>query len=67
MLLKQLLIPGVFLLTACSAHPGAGGWGATSNEAMFERLEIRYNGQADFYTRAQDNDAAWRGFLSAAG
>ena len=67
MILKRLLVPCVLLLTACSAHPGAGGWRETSNQAMFERLEIRYNGQADFYTRGQDSDAAWRCFWSAAG
>ena len=56
----------VFFLTACSAHPGAGGWHATSSDAKFERLEIRYGGNADFYTRDDDKIAAWRCFWGAA-
>ncbi len=56
----------LLLLTACSAHPGAGGWHAISNDAKFQRLEIRYAGNADFYTQTDDKIAAWRCFWSAA-
>jgi hypothetical protein len=55
----------LLFLAACSAHPGAGGWHATSSNAKFERLEIRYGGNADFYTNDNDQNAAWRCFWSA--
>ncbi len=57
-----LLLTTLFLLTACSPHPGAGGWGASSNDASFARLEIRYNGQAEFFSNAEDTIPAWRCF-----
>ncbi len=56
----------LLILVACSPHPGAGGWHATSSDAKFERLEIRYGGNADFYTNDDDKIAAWRCFWSAA-
>jgi hypothetical protein len=55
----------LFTFGACSPHPGAGGWHATSVDAAFERLEIRYGGNADFYTKDDDKVAAWRCFWSA--
>ncbi len=57
----------LLFLSACSAHPGAGGWYAISENAVFERLEIRYAGNADFYTKSENNIAAWRCFWGAAG
>jgi hypothetical protein len=56
----------LLFLAACSAHPGAGGWQAITNDAIFQRLEIRYAGNADFYTRKDDKIAAWRCFWGAA-
>ena len=53
------------ILTSCTPHPGAGGWVAISDNAALERLEIRYNGQADLYTKTDDIDAAWRCFWAA--
>ena len=58
----SLLLTTLVLLTACTPHPGAGGWGATSSDAAFARLEIRYNGQAEFFTNAGDHSPAWRCF-----
>ena len=55
----------LFTLVACSPHTGAGGWRATSVDTAFERLEIRYGGNADFYTKDDDKVAAWRCFWSA--
>ncbi len=59
---KILILFSAMLVVACSPHPGAGGWRANSADAAFERLEIRYDGRADFYTRATDKTAAWRCF-----
>ncbi len=59
------LLPLVFLLSACSGHPGAGGWRATTADPIFERLEVRFNGNADFYTNTTDEQAAWRCFWGA--
>jgi hypothetical protein len=60
---------GIFIiltmLAACSPHPGAGGWKAISGDALFEKLEIRFAGNADFYTRTDDETAAWRCFWAA--
>jgi len=63
---KLLLLFPMMLLGACSAHPGAGGWRASSADAAFERLEIRYDGRADFYTHSADKNAAWRCFWASA-
>ncbi len=63
---KRFLVGLLLVLTACSAHPGAGGWRAASDDAAFERLEIRYDGRADFYTYTADKKAAWRCFWAAA-
>lgn len=52
-------------LAACSPHPSAGGWHALDGSMRFQRLEIRYDGSADFYTHAEDKTAAWRCFWSA--
>ena len=57
-----LLLPLLFIVSACSPHPGSGGWRSTSTDARFERLEIRYAGNADFYTKNDDKIAAWRCF-----
>ena len=65
--ITRLCLPLIILLTACTPHPGAGGWRATSGDAAFERLEIRYNGQADFYIRTEDITAAWRCFWGTGG
>ncbi|RTZ60633.1 MAG: hypothetical protein DSZ32_03250 [Gammaproteobacteria bacterium] len=63
MFAKNLLILfSITFLAACSPHPGAGGWRASSPDAAFERLEIRYDGRADFYTRSTDKASAWRCF-----
>lgn len=62
---NRLLIPLFALLAACSPHPGAGGWGAHSNDASFERMEIRYNGRADLFTHTEDTTASWRCFWAA--
>lgn len=35
-------------------------------EAIFQRLEIRYAGNADLYTQKEDTVAAWRCFWGAA-
>ena len=59
-----LLLPAL-MLSACSPHPGAGGWAAITDSAPFERLEIRFNGQADLYTLKDDKKAAWRCFWAA--
>ena len=59
-----LLLPLLFL-SACAPHPGAGGWVATTGDAAFERLEIRFNGRADLYARKDDSKAAWRCFWAA--
>lgn len=56
----------LIFLSACSPHPGAGGWRATSGDAAFERLEVRYDGRADFYTNTGDSESAWRCFWSGA-
>ena len=58
----SLSLLSLTLLSACSPHPGAGGWKATSSDATFERLEVRYNGQADFYTSSEDTASTWRCF-----
>lgn len=52
----------LFLLSACSAHPGAGGWRATSEDAEFNHIEIRYDGKADLFLNKEDTLAAWRCF-----
>lgn len=62
-----LILPLLLFLGACSPHPGSGGWRATSAEPLFERLEVRFNGNADFYTKINDEAAAWRCFWSAEG
>ena len=62
MRLTLLLLPAIALLTACSPHPGAGGWTASSENADFARLELRYNGQAEFFSRSEDSSPAWRCF-----
>ena len=59
------LFPLLLILNACSPHPGSGGWRATSAEPLFERLEVRFNGNADFYTISSDEVAAWRCFWGA--
>ena len=46
--------------------PRAGGWQAITIDAIFQRLEIHYAGNADFYTRKDDKIAAWRCFWGAA-
>ena len=65
----QIKTPGILvfltMLAACSPHPGVGGWRAISVDALFEQLEIRYAGNADFYTRINDETAAWRCFWAA--
>jgi len=60
-----IFLPLTLLLSACSPHPGAGGWQAIDKEAIFQRLEIRYAGNADLYTQNQDTVAAWRCFWGA--
>jgi len=64
--LKLWIISLAIFLSACSPHPGSGGWRATSAEPLFERLEVRFNGNADFYSKTNDDEAAWRCFWSAA-
>ena len=61
------VITSLLTLAACSAHPGAGGWHATSDDAPFSRLDIRYDGKAEFYMKTADTNAAWRCFWSKAG
>lgn len=60
------LAPLLMVLNACSPHPGSGGWRATSADPLFERLEVRFNGNADFYTKTNDETAAWRCFWGTA-
>ena len=62
MRLITLLPTAFFLLTACTPHPGAGGWGAATDDATFARLEIRYNGQAEFFLTKEETIPAWRCF-----
>lgn len=57
--------PLLLVLNACSPHPSSGGWSATSADALFERMEVRFNGNADLYTKSSDETAAWRCFWSA--
>ncbi len=42
------LAPLLLTLNACTPHPSSGGWRATSADPLFERLEVRFNGNADF-------------------
>jgi hypothetical protein len=63
---KTILLPLILILNACSPHPGAGGWHAMDKDAKFQRLEIRYAGNADFYINDNDKVAAWRCFWGAA-
>ena len=60
------LTPLLLMLNGCSPHPGSGGWRASSADPLFERLEVRFNGNADFYSKTNDETAAWRCFWSAA-
>ena len=63
---RYILLTLFLFLPACSPHPGAGGWRATDKNATFQRLEVRYTGNADFYIQNNDKVAAWRCFWSAA-
>jgi len=60
------LAPLLLTLNACTPHPSSGGWRATSADPLFERLEVRFNGNADFYTKTNDETAAWRCFWGTA-
>lgn len=66
MRINYILLPLILILNACSPHPGAGGWHAMDKETKFQRLEIRYAGNADFYKKYDDKVAAWRCFWGAA-
>jgi len=59
------VIPLLLTLGACTPHSSAGDWRATTAGAPFERLEVRFNGTAEFYTKAKDEAAAWRCFWGA--
>ena len=59
------IAPLLLILGACTPHSSAGGWRSTTANAPFERLEMRFNGSGEFYTRAEDETAAWRCFWGA--
>ncbi|MCW8918161.1 MAG: hypothetical protein OQL08_05045 [Gammaproteobacteria bacterium] len=62
--LRLLTLPAlVFLLAACSPHPGAGNW-QESGEAEpqfiteFTRLEVSYEGRTDIFNQERAQRAA---------
>jgi len=56
------VIFSLFLLSACSPHPGTGVWKALAdNEMGIERLVVGFEGRAEFVSKKQDN-ANWHCF-----
>ena len=63
--LIALLIISLFMLSACSPHPGAGNWQAKDNNSLnVSRINITFEGTADFYTDGIE-EAVRRCFWSA--
>ncbi len=63
--LAALLITSLFLLSACSPHPGAGNWLAKERNSLnIARINITFEGTADFYADG-NKDAVQRCFWAA--
>jgi len=63
--LTALLIISLFMLSACSPHPGAGNWQAEgSNSLNVSRISIVFEGTADFYIDGEE-EAVRRCFWAA--
>jgi len=63
--LTALFIISLFMLSACSPHPGAGNWQAEAGNSLnISRINITFEGTADFYSDAEE-DAVRRCFWAA--
>ena len=62
-----IIISLLFILSACSPHPGAGNWKAdSSNSLNISTINIIFEGNADFYVEGKE-DSIRRCFWSAVG
>ena len=59
------IFPLLLTLSACTPHTSSGDWRATTSDALFERLQVRFDGTAEFFTKTEDETAAWRCFWGA--
>ncbi len=60
-----LLITSLFILTACSPHPGTGYWQSQgSNLLNVSHINITFEGTADLYASSKE-EAIYRCFWSA--